>query len=60
MLGDDIEITIVAICGKRVRVGIDAPKETTVYRREVYDAIQDENLRAATIRQDEISDVVKH
>ncbi len=40
MVGDDIEITIVAIGGKHVRVGIDAPAEMAVHRKEVYDAIQ--------------------
>jgi len=36
MIGDDIEITVVAINDGRVRIGIDAPRSTPVYRREVY------------------------
>ena len=42
MIGDDIEITIVDVRGDKVRLGITAPKEISVHRREVYDAIQRE------------------
>jgi carbon storage regulator len=42
MIGDNIEVIIVDIRGDKVRLGISAPKETTVHRREVYDAIQRE------------------
>jgi carbon storage regulator len=40
MIGDDIEVTVVDIRGDKVRLGINAPKETAVHRREVYDAIR--------------------
>ena len=43
MIGDDVVITIVDIRGDKVRVGIDAPKDIPVHRREVYEAIQREN-----------------
>jgi len=36
LIGDDIEITVVRIAGGGVRLGIDAPREMTVYRREVH------------------------
>ena len=42
MLGDEIEITVVKIDGNVVRLGIKAPPELSIYRREVYDAIQRE------------------
>jgi carbon storage regulator len=42
MIGEDVEITIIEICGKKVRLGITAPKEIPVHRREVFDAIQKE------------------
>ncbi len=42
VIGDDVEITIVDIRGNKVRLGITAPKNITVHRREVYDAIQRE------------------
>lgn len=40
MIGDDIEITIVDIRGDRVRLGINAPSEIPVHRKEVYEAIK--------------------
>jgi len=46
MIGDNIEITIVAVKGDKVRLGITAPRETPVHRREIYDSIQKE--KAAT------------
>ena len=39
MIGDDIEITVVEICGDKVRLGITAPARIPVHRKEVYDQI---------------------
>lgn len=47
MLGDEIEISIVEVNGDAVRIGIKAPRELTIYRREIYEAIQEENIRAS-------------
>ena len=46
MIGDNIVITIVDIRGDKVRLGIEAPTEIPVHRREVYEAIQRENAQA--------------
>lgn len=43
MIGDDIKIMVVSILGNKVRLGITAPRETTVHRQEVYEAIKREN-----------------
>ena len=40
VIGDNVVITVVDIRGDKVRLGIDAPKEIPVHRREVYEAIQ--------------------
>ena len=47
IIGDDIELSIVDIKGDQVKIGINAPKSVKVFRKEVYDAIQDENRAAA-------------
>jgi len=40
MIGDDIEVTVLAIMGEKVRIGIDAPRSVPVFRKEVYLEIQ--------------------
>ncbi|MEJ2078277.1 MAG: carbon storage regulator CsrA [Acidobacteriota bacterium] len=47
MIGDDIEIRILSVGTEQVRVGISAPRQIPVHRREVYDAIVEQNLRAS-------------
>lgn len=42
VIGDDIKITIVDVRGDKVRLGIEAPREVSVHRIEVYEAIQRE------------------
>ena len=39
VIGDDIEVTVVAIRGGNVRLGIEAPRQVPVNRREIYDRI---------------------
>jgi carbon storage regulator len=46
MIGDDIEIYLVDIAPNQVRIGINAPRDVQVYRKEVYDAIKEENRRS--------------
>jgi len=45
MIGDEVEITIVDVRGNKVRLGITAPKNIPVHRREIYDAIQREKTQ---------------
>ena len=40
VIGDNISIMVVEIRGDKVRLGIDAPRDVSVHRREVYDAIK--------------------
>jgi carbon storage regulator len=42
MIGDDIEISVLAIMGEKVRIGIDAPRAVPVFRKEVYEEIQED------------------
>ncbi|GAF14034.1 carbon storage regulator [Bacillus sp. JCM 19046] len=46
-IGEDIEITILAVEGDQVKIGISAPKSIEVHRKEVFDLIQQENENAA-------------
>jgi carbon storage regulator len=49
MIGDEIELTVVDIRGDKVRIGIKAPADVPVHRKEVYDAIKKENEAAARL-----------
>jgi carbon storage regulator len=43
IINDHITVTVVEIRGDKVRLGIDAPKDVSVHRREVYEAIQNQS-----------------
>ena len=47
MLGNDIEITILEIKGDQVKIGVNAPKNVAIFRKEIYLQIQEENKKAA-------------
>ncbi len=51
MIGDDIEISVLAIMGEKVRIGIEAPRSVPVFRREVYVEIQ-EDREASEVSED--------
>src|SRR5437867_1971535 len=59
MIGDDIEVTVVDIRGDKVRLGINAPKEISVHRKEVYDAIRRENREAAQVKPEDLPGIGK-
>jgi carbon storage regulator len=59
MIGDDIELTVLSIMGDKVRIGIQAPREIPVFRKEVYLEIQQENAAARASAQAEADDALK-
>lgn len=46
MIGNDIEITLLEIKGDQIKIGINAPKNVPIYRKEIYAQIQEENKSA--------------
>jgi carbon storage regulator len=54
MIGDDVEVSVLAIMGEKVRIGIQAPRDVPVFRKEVYLEIQQERLGAAKDGRDEV------
>jgi carbon storage regulator len=46
ILSDDIEIEVLGIDGEQIKLGVKAPKEVSIYRKELYQAIQEENQQA--------------
>lgn len=46
MIGNDIEVTILEIKGDQIKIGINAPKNIPIYRKEIYAQIQEENKSA--------------
>ncbi len=54
IIGDNIVITIVDVRGDKVKLGIEAPREISVHRQEVYEAIQRENRQAALLKPEDV------
>jgi carbon storage regulator len=46
-IGDDIELTVISVKGDQVKLGINAPKNVDIHRKEVYLSIQEENTEAS-------------
>ena len=46
MIGDEVEVSVLAVSGDKVRVGIAAPRDVPVFRKEIYLAIQEERIAA--------------
>jgi len=51
MIGDDIEVSVLSIMGEKVRIGIQAPRDIPVFRKEVYLEIQEERALEASAGQ---------
>ena len=59
IIGDDVIITVVDIKGEQVKIGVTAPKNVSIHRKEVYEAIQQENQAAARTQVQNLTGLVK-
>ncbi|HWT93620.1 MAG TPA: carbon storage regulator CsrA [Solirubrobacteraceae bacterium] len=51
VIGDNIRVSVIQIAGGAVRIGIDAPRDVSIYREEIWDAVKSENAAAAAAPQ---------
>ena len=58
MIGDEIEVSVLSIMGEKVRIGIQAPRDIPVFRKEVYLEIQSEGAAAGSAKA-EVDDALK-
>ncbi len=58
MIGDEIEVSVLSIMGEKVRIGIQAPRDIPVFRKEVYLEIQSEGMAAGSAKA-EVDDALK-
>jgi carbon storage regulator len=56
-IGDDVKIQVIEIKGRQVRLGIQAPENTSVHREEVYQRIQEQNRVSARMTPDDLTAV---
>ena len=59
MLGDGVEITITEVSGDRVKIGISAPADIRVYRKEIYSTIQENQSAAAPAPSGSLRDLLR-
>ncbi len=56
IIGDEIEVVVLEVRGEQVRLGIRAPKNVTVHRKEIYEQIHDENEESAKVNPEDVPD----
>jgi carbon storage regulator len=59
MIGDDVEVTVLAVSRDKIRLGITAPKDVPVYRKEVYLSIKGESAGADGDAREAVADGLK-
>lgn len=59
MIGDNIEITVVDIRGDKVKLGVNAPREIAVHRKEIYEAVKREERAAASVKPEDVANMAR-
>jgi len=59
VIGGNITVTVMEVSGQTVRLGIEAPTETPIYREEIWLAVQAENLAAADSRTEQAEEALR-
>lgn len=54
IIGDNIEVIVLGVVGEQVKLGVVAPKSIPVHRKEIYELIQNENIKAASSKEGNI------
>jgi carbon storage regulator len=57
-VGDDIKITLLDVKGKYIKIGIEAPRNVSVHREEVYQLIQEQNIEASVHEHDNAAEIL--
>lgn len=55
-IGDDITIKLLEVKGAQVKLGIEAPQEISIHRKEIYEKIREENMRSSEVDLSDLSE----
>ncbi|MUG47146.1 carbon storage regulator CsrA [Paenibacillus woosongensis] len=58
IINNNIVISVVEVSGDQVRIGIEAPADVSIYREEIYDAIQEQN-KEAVLQSDNVQELLR-
>jgi carbon storage regulator len=56
MIGDGVEVQVLSVAGEKVRLGISAPRDVSIFRNEVYDRIESENEQSSGGEAEDVDD----
>jgi carbon storage regulator len=59
MIGDDIEVSVLSTTEGNVRIGIEAPREIAIFRKEIYLEIQQQHLATGSSARAEVDEALK-